>query len=199
MGALAELELEGKIDVVAQVRSLQKTATTVFDALSFRQNVPNEAHKTDSFDYLIHASLQTAGWVPTSDNMVVAVFRRSIDDWMCYARPATKLHLRTFRSNRIDMLVTYDEREVVGDAEAWDLVRAELMAADWSFRTIDGIARNTGLDRDRISRLLDQHGDDVRTAPIRDHAGRVLYTSSSRPRRWRDVVWEIQAALSKSL
>ena len=83
--------------------------------------------------------------------------------------------------------------------QGWETVQRALMDPRWTYRTIDGISRDTELSYEEVAGLLKQHRSEVRVAPIRDGDGRVLYTSKRRRRSWRSVLWEIQACLSKSI
>lgn len=74
-----------------------------------------------------------------------------------------------------------EEDDVKGDEEArWPLVYEALADTRWEFRTIEGIARTTGLSDVVVRRLVHQHAGDVRTPIVPDARGRNLYTLASR-------------------
>ena len=73
----------------------------------------------------------------------------------------------------------------------WAKVAAALANPDWDFRTVDGIARETGLPRKHVERLLQGHGAAVRRAVSRGRRARgwqLVYTLRSRPPRFREFV-----------
>ena len=82
---------------------------------------------------------------------------------------------------------------------SWKKILDALADPQWEFRTVEGIARQTGLQSGEVAQLLKQHRSEVRIAPILDRKDRVLYTDKSRRRTWREILWEIQACVSKSL
>lgn len=81
----------------------------------------------------------------------------------------------------------------------WELVRKALEDPRWDFRTVESIARETGLDIASVRSLLDQHESDVRGPMLPDRDGRELFTSRHRARGWREIVHTIQRCVSKSL
>ena len=72
----------------------------------------------------------------------------------------------------------------------WSRVREALDDPKWDFRTVAGIARDTGLDPKRVKRLLDRHRSEVRQTLSRDR--KKIYTLRSRPRKLREVIAELQ-------
>ena len=79
----------------------------------------------------------------------------------------------------------------------WSRVHLALKDPKWDFRTVTGIAKDTGLDQVRVKRLLDQHRPEIRQAMSRD--GRIIYTLKSRPMKIREVIANLQVFASKSL
>ena len=69
-------------------------------------------------------------------------------------------------------------------------MQAALDDREWDFRTVDGIARETGLAPDAVVRLLREHRSELRQILLRD--GRMGYTLKSRPKTLREVFAEIQ-------
>ena len=84
-------------------------------------------------------------------------------------------------------------------ASVWTKVSRALSDEQWDFRTIEGIARETALPAEDVRESLKQNRAQLRIAPILDPQGRTLYAIKSRPRTFRDLLWEIQACISKSL
>ncbi len=82
--------------------------------------------------------------------------------------------------------------------EAWSKVRAALSDPRWDFRTVDGLARETGLGASDILGLLEAHRHEVRRAVSRDRKGRALYTTKSWPVGLREVIADLQAFAAKS-
>lgn len=80
----------------------------------------------------------------------------------------------------------------------WQRVRQALASDEWDFRTIDGLARDSGVPEDVVIQLLNSHTDEVRKSMVPDSKGRVLYTLSSRPFGWRELLATTQAFVSKS-
>ena len=72
----------------------------------------------------------------------------------------------------------------------WCRVREALDDPKWDFRTVAGIARDTGLDPRRVKRLLDRHHSEIRQTLSRDR--KKIYTLRSRPRKLREVIAELQ-------
>lgn len=77
----------------------------------------------------------------------------------------------------------------------WNKVRSALLNPTWDFRTVDGIAKEAGLDRRRVARLIDQHRSEVRQAISKD--GKIVYTHGSRPVRLREIISKLQRIAAK--
>ena len=71
----------------------------------------------------------------------------------------------------------------------WSRVREALDDPRWDFRTVEGIARDTGLDPERIERLLDRHRPETRQTLTRNR--KKMYTLKSRPRKLREVIADL--------
>ena len=79
----------------------------------------------------------------------------------------------------------------------WRRVHEALGDARWDFRTIGGISRQTGLERDRVLKLIEQHRSEVRQTVSRKREA--LYTLASRPRKIREIMADLQRFASNSL
>ena len=82
------------------------------------------------------------------------------------------------------------------DTDRWLKVHAALANPKWDFRTIGGVARETGLDEESVERLIGQHGSEVRQTLSRER--QIIYTLRSRPKKLREILAEIQMFASKS-
>ena len=74
--------------------------------------------------------------------------------------------------------------------QEWFKVKAALDDPEWDFRTIGGIAKETGLDPRQVEQLLAQHRREIRQTLLRD--GRVIYTLKTRPKTLRETFAEMQ-------
>lgn len=81
-------------------------------------------------------------------------------------------------------------------ADEWDRVYSALADSKWDFRTVNGIAEETGLDQERIARLLDEHQSEIRWTVSRNRG--MLYTLKSRPVKLREYIADLQMFASKS-
>lgn len=66
------------------------------------------------------------------------------------------------------------------------------------FRTIPSIAAETGMPERSVRSILENHGHEVRRAPLEDGNGNALYTHRSRPRTVREILAETRAFLQGS-
>jgi hypothetical protein len=82
------------------------------------------------------------------------------------------------------------------ETSEWAKVRAALANPEWDFRTVQGIARETGLDPQNVERLIDQHRSEIRLTLSRDR--RIIYTLRSRPVKVREVLADIQRFIARS-
>ncbi len=78
----------------------------------------------------------------------------------------------------------------MGGRREWLMVQATLDDREWDFRTVDGIARETGLALEAVARLLGDHRSELRQILLRD--GRIGYTLKSRPKTLRETFAEMQ-------
>ena len=78
----------------------------------------------------------------------------------------------------------------MGGWQEWFKVQAALDDREWDFRTVDGIAGETGLAPDAVVRLLGEHRSELRQILLRD--GRIGYTLKSRPKNFREIFAEMQ-------
>ena len=82
------------------------------------------------------------------------------------------------------------------DAGEWARVHAALGDPTWDFRTVKGIAEETGLNPERVQKLLDRHPSEVRWTWSRNR--RQIYTLRSRPPKIREIIADIQRIVTKS-
>lgn len=73
----------------------------------------------------------------------------------------------------------YDDSPL-SDVDPLPIVEAALRDPQWSFRTVEGIARSTGLDEAEVRAGLYALGDRVRSPLSPDPSGRELYTAADR-------------------
>ena len=85
---------------------------------------------------------------------------------------------------------------VMIQANDWPKVRAALANPKWDFRTVEGVARETGLDAGSVERLIEQHRSEVRQTWSRER--RVIYTLRSRAKELREILADVQMFVSKS-
>lgn len=80
--------------------------------------------------------------------------------------------------------------------DEWSRVHSALDDPKWDFRTVEGIVRDTGLEPERVKRLLDRHRSEIRQRMSRDR--RIIYTLKSRPMKMREIIADLQVYASKS-
>ena len=80
-------------------------------------------------------------------------------------------------------------------AEDWARVLAALGDPTWDFRTVKGIAKETGLEPSRVQRLIDDHPAEVRQSLSLNR--RPIYTLSSRRPKLREILATIQRIITK--
>jgi hypothetical protein len=71
----------------------------------------------------------------------------------------------------------------------WHRVREALDDPRWDFRTVAGIARDTGLDPERVKCLLDRHRPEIRQTLSQDR--KKIFTLKSRPMKVREVIADL--------
>jgi hypothetical protein len=69
----------------------------------------------------------------------------------------------------------------------------------WDFRTIEGVAKATGFSEDMVKSILESNVAILRRSNATDRQGRALFTSASRPVRWRERLAAWQGALKADL
>lgn len=74
----------------------------------------------------------------------------------------------------------------------------QLEDPQWDFRTIEGIARATGLAEDNVEAALEQRPDVVREALVRDAQGRRLFTLREKPVSRRERLAFLRSVAAKS-
>ena len=82
------------------------------------------------------------------------------------------------------------------ESNKWSRVHTALANPNWDFRTVKGIARETGLDPESVERLIEQHRSEIRQTLSGDR--RIIYTLKSRPKKLREILADIQMFVSKS-
>jgi hypothetical protein len=85
-----------------------------------------------------------------------------------------------------------------GDSPSEQVVLNALGDEQYDFRTVGGIADETGLNPAFIEATLKKHADKVRISPVPDPKGNTLYTLSSRPRKAQEIISETRAFLAGS-
>ena len=90
-----------------------------------------------------------------------------------------------------------DWRSQIGDSEERQLFEA-LADRRWDFRTVDGLAADTGLTRERVVSILQKYPSLIRRSLVPDREGRDLYTLASRPPGMREWFSVTRAVTSKS-
>ncbi len=78
----------------------------------------------------------------------------------------------------------------------WEMVRSALKDSKWDFRTVDGVARDTGLDLKQVEEVIDCHRSEVRQTISRD--GIVIYAHKSKPVKAREIIAQMQRFASKA-
>ncbi len=90
-----------------------------------------------------------------------------------------------------------DWRRAVSDSEARQVLEA-LGDPQWDFRTIEGLARSTGLSEGRVEDILHQYHPFIRQSAVLDRRGRGLYTLASRRPKFRELLSTARAFIAKS-
>jgi hypothetical protein len=68
----------------------------------------------------------------------------------------------------------------------------------WDFRTVEGVARSTGLSLGEVESVLVKYPDLIRRSAIPDREGRDLYTLASTAVKAKEVLAEIRTYVTKS-
>lgn len=77
-----------------------------------------------------------------------------------------------------------------------DQVLVALSDSRYEFRTIDGIAKATGLHHDEVMDSIKSLGDKVRISDVTDSKGQLLYTLASRSKTLRERVSEVRSFMA---
>lgn len=74
-------------------------------------------------------------------------------------------------------------------------VTQALESPEYDWRTVDGISADTGLDRDTISNLLQEMGNELIKSSVPDNKGRSLYTTRKHYKKsqplWNRIVTSV--------
>src|SRR3989338_122570 len=62
----------------------------------------------------------------------------------------------------------------------------------YDFRTVEGIAAETGISRDEITKILEENPLQVRKSPVPRYDGQALYAPKGRKIGWREKIAVIQ-------
>lgn len=79
-----------------------------------------------------------------------------------------------------DVLITALAAPILDTEAADEAVMVALADPEWEFRTVEGIARTTGLDIPTVRHVLRKRAAHIRGPLVPDPAGRELYTLESR-------------------
>ena len=88
------------------------------------------------------------------------------------------------------------EAAVVADVppgEEWGKVEKALQDPRWDFRTVNGIAKETHLSPRLVKRLLRTNESQLRRRILRRGQGEFIYTLKARPKKLREILFELQA------
>ena len=89
-------------------------------------------------------------------------------------------------------------RTVITAADAVKVFEA-LEDPQWDFRTVPGIARETGLAPKQVATIIAQHRELTREAALPDRDGQPLFTLAERKPSWREHVTYIEASWSNTI
>ncbi len=78
-------------------------------------------------------------------------------------------------------------------------VLAALADPQWDFRTVQGIARETGLPEPEVSVILNKYPDLIRRAYVPDPSGRDLFTLKERPAKLREKLALLRTLVAGSI
>ncbi len=86
--------------------------------------------------------------------------------------------------------------QVVDTSDAYRRLKLALDDPQWEFRTVDGIAREVGLQPQQIAELLKMHPEIARKSAMTSPDGRELYTERSRRPSARERIERIRWLLA---
>jgi len=95
-------------------------------------------------------------------------------------------------------LFTQKEMSQIANPAAKSVLQA-LADEKWDFRTVDGIAKETGLPSDQVIRILQSYPEFVRRSPVRDRLGRSIYTLKNRKMNSQEKKALLRLLLTKSV
>jgi hypothetical protein len=70
---------------------------------------------------------------------------------------------------------------------------------DWDFRTVDGIAKDTGLSAEEVARIIEKYPQMIRLSAVPDNKGRQLYTLASKAITTKERLASVRMFISKSI
>lgn len=82
--------------------------------------------------------------------------------------------------------------QVVTIEEMVGRIQAALASEHWDFRTVGGIARDTGLPPTEVERVLEDHPNMFRRSYLRDDQGHAVYTLRGKPATVRERIAELR-------
>lgn len=85
-----------------------------------------------------------------------------------------------------------------GDDPNWGKIKNALADDRWDFRSVDGIATDSGLSADVVKEILERHRNEVRVSFVPDSKGRTLYTLATKRVEIREILASALAFVSKS-
>jgi hypothetical protein len=80
-----------------------------------------------------------------------------------------------------------------------DLVGKALRNPSWDFRTVGGIAKETGLTEQDVEKVLSGHKDLFRRSVVPDRLGRAIYTIRDKPISLKERIAFIRMLITKSI
>lgn len=105
-------------------------------------------------------------------------------DWQATYDELRRRGYEVSRSGELEKIVPKDEKAVFDALADWK----------WDFRTVEGVARETGLAESVVRSILEKHlGTLVRESAVPDPQGRHLYALGTRPLT-RDEQWALSRA-----
>jgi hypothetical protein len=82
--------------------------------------------------------------------------------------------------------------------QRWTRIREALADQKWDFRTVQGIAKETGIPASDVEQMLKLHASHIRIAVVPDESGHLLYTDATRPMKLREWLASVRAFVAKS-
>ena len=70
---------------------------------------------------------------------------------------------------------------------------------NWDFRTVSGIAKDTGLSESEVRQILEKYPDYIRRSPLPDARGYGLYSLRSKPVTLQELLSEARTFISKTV